>query len=320
MKLTFALPIAASILMVSCGNDSQFDGFTKAKDTGLHYKFFTHNDDAKKTEIGSLIYFSYNISTYPQDSTIVNSKAVSQDGSGYTKFAIQAVSFKGGSFEDGLLMMHQGDSAAFIISADSFFLKTMGMNALPPGIKPGGHLKGVFGVKDVKTKAEAEENQKQQMAEQEQKMREAQAKEAADLDKYLADNKITNKATESGLIYIEMKKGNGSKPAATDMVQVHYTGTLLDGTKFDSSRDHGDKPVEFPLNQVIPAWTEGLQLMAKGGKAKLIVPSRIGYGPRGSGPIPAFSTLIFEVELIDFKSAPPQQMPEQHGPNDGHNH
>ena len=320
MKLNFALPIAAAIFLVSCGNDSQFDGFTKAKETGLHYKFFTHNEKAKKTEMGGGIYFSYNISTFPQDSTIVNSKAVSQDGSGYTNFAIQAVSFKGGSFEDGLLMMHEGDSAAFIISADSFFLRTMSMTALPPGIKPGDHLKGVFGLKSVKTKAELEENQKQQMADQEKKMREAQEKESADLDKYLADNKITTKATESGLIFIDIKKGKGNKPKATDIVKVHYVGTLLDGTKFDSSIDRKE-PVEFPLNQVIPAWTEGLQLMSIGGKAKLIVPSTIGYGPRGQGPIPPFSTLVFEVELLDIKAAPEQaQMPEQHGPNDGHNH
>jgi len=319
MKLKFALPVASVILMASCGNDSQFDGFTKAKESGLHYKIFKHNDDAKKIEKGSGIYFSYIISTFPQDSVIVNSKNVSQDGSGYTRFGIQEVSFQGGSFEDGLLMMHEGDSAAFIIPADSFFLKTMGMNALPPGVKPGGHLKGVFSVKEVKSKEEVEANQKQQMAEQEKMMKEMQAKEAGDLEKYIADNKITAKATESGLIYIETKKGSGAKPSATDMVKVHYTGKLLDGTTFDSSVDRG-QPVEFPLNQVIPGWTEGLQLMSKGGKAKLIIPSAIGYGARGQGPIPPFSPLVFDVELIDIMAAPAQQMPEQHGPNDGHNH
>lgn len=323
MRLLSTLSIASVILLSSCGNDSKFDGFTRAKETGLHYKFYTHNDTAKRVEMGSGLYFSYKISTFPKDSLIVNSKDVSQDGSGYTRFLLQAVSFKG-SFEDGFLMMHRGDSAAFIIPADSFFLKTMGMNALPPGINPGDHLKGVFSIKDVLTKAEIDKNQEQQKAEYEQKMKEASEKEKADLDKYLADNKITTAPTESGLIYIELKKGKGPSPKPTDVVTAHYHGTFLDGTVFDSSIER-KKPVDFPLNQVIPGWTEGLGKMAKGGKAKLIVPSNIGYGPQGRpGGIPPFSTLVFEVELIDFKAAPeqqmPQPMPEGHGPNDGHNH
>ena len=318
MKLKFTIPAASLLLLASCGSDSQFSGFTKAKESGLHYKFFKHNDDAKQVELGSGINFSYIISTFPNDSVIVNSKNVSQDGTGFTRFAIQAVSFKGGSFEDGLLMMHEGDSAAFIIPADSFFLKTMGMNELPAGIKPGSHLKGTFFVKEVKSKAEVEENQKKQMAEREAMMREMKQKEAADRDKYLAYNKITAKPTESGLIYIETKKGSGKKPAATDVVKVHYTGKLLDGTVFDSSVERG-KPVEFPLNQVIPGWTEGLQLMGIGGKATLIIPSNIAYG-MGQGPIPPYSTLVFEVELIDILKGMPGAPPQEHGPNDGHNH
>jgi FKBP-type peptidyl-prolyl cis-trans isomerase FkpA len=317
MKLKFTLPAAAILLLSSCGNDSQFSGFTKAKESGLHYKFFKHNDEAKQVELGSGINFSYIISTFPNDSVIVNSKNVSQDGSGLTRFAIQAVSFKGGSFEDGLLMMHEGDSAAFIIPADSFFLKTMGMNELPAGIKPGSHLKGSFFVKEVKSKAEVEENQKKQMAEREVMMREMQQKESTDRDKYLTENKITAKPTESGLIYIETKKGSGKKPQATDIVKVHYTGKLLNGTVFDSSVDRG-QPVEFPLNQVIPGWTEGLQLMGIGGKATLIIPSNIAYG-MGQGPIPPYSTLVFDVELIDIIKGG-QAAPEQHGPHDGHNH
>ena len=85
---------------------------------------------------------------------------------------------------------------------------------------------------------------------------------------------------------------------------VHYTGTLLDGTKFDSSLDRGE-PTTFPLNQVIPGWTEAIQLMTKGSKAKLIIPSALGYGPNdvGNGAIPAYSTLVFDVELVNIKKA-----------------
>lgn len=105
--------------------------------------------------------------------------------------------------------------------------------------------------------------------------------------------------TKSGLQIQTIKEGTGDAPKATDTVKVHYTGTLIDGTKFDSSVDRG-QPAEFPLNGVIAGWTEGLQLMKVGGKSRLVIPPEIGYGARGSGPIPANSTLIFEVELIEI--------------------
>lgn len=106
--------------------------------------------------------------------------------------------------------------------------------------------------------------------------------------------------TASGLQIETIAEGTGPSPKATDTVKVHYTGTLIDGTKFDSSVDRGE-PAVFPLNGVIPGWTEGLQLMKVGGKAKLVVPPAIGYGPSGRGPIPPNATLIFDVELISIE-------------------
>lgn len=105
--------------------------------------------------------------------------------------------------------------------------------------------------------------------------------------------------TKSGLKYRRIKEGNGKHPSATDRVKVHYTGTLIDGTKFDSSIDRGE-PITFPLNQVIPGWTEGLQLMDEGSKYMLYIPYNLGYGMHEMGNIPAGSTLIFEVELIQI--------------------
>jgi len=106
------------------------------------------------------------------------------------------------------------------------------------------------------------------------------------------------KTTSSGLQYEVLKEGNGKKPSASDVVKVHYEGKLIDGVTFDSS--YGDDPVEFPLNQVITGWSEGLQLMSVGSKYRLFIPSELGYGAEGMGPIPPSSVLIFEVELLDI--------------------
>ena len=107
--------------------------------------------------------------------------------------------------------------------------------------------------------------------------------------------------TASGLIYTELKAGSGPSPTATDTVKVNYRGTLADGTEFDSSYKRG-QPAEFPLNRVIPCWTEGVQKMKVGGKAKLVCPPSIAYGDRGAGrAVPPGATLTFEVELLDIK-------------------
>lgn len=104
--------------------------------------------------------------------------------------------------------------------------------------------------------------------------------------------------TSTGLVYESLKEGSGASPAATDTVKVHYRGTFLDGKEFDSSYKRG-QPTEFPLNRVIPCWTEGVQKMKPGGKARLTCPPAIAYGERGAGGvIPPNSTLQFEIELI----------------------
>jgi FKBP-type peptidyl-prolyl cis-trans isomerase FkpA len=118
---------------------------------------------------------------------------------------------------------------------------------------------------------------------------------------FLADNATKDgvKVTSSGLQYVVLKEGTGKSPKATDEVVVHYRGTLLNGTEFDSSYKRGE-PISFRLNQVIPGWTEGVQLMKEGGKYKFFIPSKLAYGSRGTpgGPIGPDETLVFEVELL----------------------
>jgi len=120
---------------------------------------------------------------------------------------------------------------------------------------------------------------------------------------YLADNakKDGVTVTDSGLQYEVLTEGTGASPNATDTVEVHYEGTLTDGKKFDSSYDRG-QTIEFPLNGVIPGWTEGVQLMKEGGKYRFTIPSDLAYGPRGiPGAIPGGATLVFVVELVKVK-------------------
>ena len=121
-------------------------------------------------------------------------------------------------------------------------------------------------------------------------------------EKFLAENKSKKDVftTESGLQYQVVTEGTGDKPTATDKVKVHYTGTLLDGTKFDSSVDRGE-PMEFPVNGVIKGWTEVLQLMPVGSKYIVWIPSDLAYGERGAGQdIKPNSTLKFEIELLEI--------------------
>ncbi|KPU83352.1 peptidylprolyl isomerase [Psychromonas sp. PRT-SC03] len=131
------------------------------------------------------------------------------------------------------------------------------------------------------------------------KMAEKKAKTLLEAKNFLAENaKVEGvTVTKSGLQYSIIKKADGPKPKVTDTVTVHYVGKLIDGTVFDSSIKRG-QPAKFPLNRVIPGWTEGLQLMSVGEKMKFVIPADLAYGDQGAGTIPAGATLIFEVELL----------------------
>lgn len=150
-----------------------------------------------------------------------------------------------------------------------------------------------------------------------QKRRDAQAKEAEAKSKaFLESNgkKQGVTTTASGLQYEVITEGQGPKPRPEQFVTVHYTGTLVDGKEFDSSVKRGE-PVTFPLNGVIPGWTEGVQLMSAGAKYRMVIPPALAYGDRGAGGvIPPNAALIFEVELISFSDNPPApQDPAQGG-------
>lgn len=145
-----------------------------------------------------------------------------------------------------------------------------------------------------------EMSEQYQVAKQQQQTQ--QATENAEIGiAFLAENAEREGVvtTGTGLQYEVISEGDGASPTAEDTVRVHYHGTLIDGTVFDSSVDRGE-PAEFPLNRVISGWTEGVQLMKVGSKYKFYIPSDLAYGPRATGSIKPNSTLIFEVELLDI--------------------
>lgn len=170
--------------------------------------------------------------------------------------------------------------------------------ALMQGIEDGMGDSLIFETAEIQQLAQAGE-QAMQAKQQElaSKMAEENIEKGA---AFLAENgqKEGVITTDSGLQYEVMSEGDGASPVATDTVKVHYKGTLLDGTEFDSSYSRGE-PAVFPLNRVIPGWTEGVQTMKEGGKTRFFIPSELAYGERATGNITPNSTLIFEVELLD---------------------
>jgi len=174
---------------------------------------------------------------------------------------------------------------------------------LPPNLKPEDKFTFLFGVIDITDREGVQKLQEQIQAKEMEKARAAQvgqlAADAVAIDTYLAEKKIDAQKDESGLRYVITTPGSGDKPSLESTVKVNYKGSLLaDGSVFDKS----ESPIEFPLSNLIQGWQIGFQLLPKGTKATLYIPSTLGYGANGAPPnIPPNANLVFEVELIDFK-------------------
>jgi FKBP-type peptidyl-prolyl cis-trans isomerase FkpA len=271
-------------------------GDFKTTATGLKYKFITQNEKGKKPVLGDFVTV---VAYYKAPDTIFFDSRKSPTP--YI-FPIMESTYKGDLFE-GLQLMSVGDSAIFELNGDSLMLKTFRVKELPKYVKAGSTIHVHVKMTKIQPKDEFQAEMQAKFEADAKKSQAAQAKEDSILAIYLKKNNITTQPTRSGLIYIEDVKGTGPMAQAGHTVKVHYTGRLLDGTKFDSSVDR-NLPFEFEVGKgkVIKGWDEGIPKMSVGGKARLIIPSKIAYGERGAPPsISPYSTLVFEVELLEVK-------------------
>ncbi|MCR5013346.1 MAG: FKBP-type peptidyl-prolyl cis-trans isomerase [Bacteroidales bacterium] len=281
-----ATGLLLSAVVTSCGPKSPFPGY-KATENGLYYKQITKGT-GEQIKDGDVV--KVDLAYYINDSLLYSTDSLPEQA-----YDLVHESFFKGDLYDGFRLMHVGDSMSFMINGDSLFTKQFRVPTKPDFLTPGAYLRW-----EVKVDQAMTEEDFQKMKEEEAAALQQASKDA--LAAYLAENGITAQPTETGLVYVQTKPGKGRKPQEGQNVKVHYTGRLLDGTVFDSSIDRGE-PIEFPLgaHQVIPGWDEGIAMMSKGEKGILYIPYDLAYGPRQTGPIPAYSNLIFEVELVDFK-------------------
>jgi FKBP-type peptidyl-prolyl cis-trans isomerase FkpA len=265
----------------------------KQTESGLNYMFHTSNKGPKPSVDNIVkIDFAYR---YPADSVFFESKSFGQ--ASFIK--IEPSGYPGDIYE-ALRMMAKGDSASFKFNANSFFTITAGSPFVPDFINPDDSIFVDIMMHDFFDQAGYEAYMERER-EEAMKGREERAKnESSELEKYLQANNINTQPEESGLVIVVTEQGKGPKPTSGQKVTAHYTGTMLDGTKFDSSVDR-NQPFTFTLGmgQVIRGWDEGFSKLNVGSKARLIIPSHLAYGDSDRGPvIKAYSTLVFDVELI----------------------
>jgi len=258
-------------------------GFKKTE-TGFEYKMIK-DAEGRTVKMGDFLTLNMSFATL-NDSTLFNTFENEEP----LNFKFQESLFNG-AINDGLMMMSAGDSAQFLVPASKVY-----GDQLPDFLKADDKLTYTVSMIKIASAAEQQKAQEESMAKQKSIDDEA-------LNTHIQQKGYKAEKTESGLYYVVTKEGNGQFPKAGQKVKVHYTGTLLDGSKFDSSKDR-DKEFEFPLGQgrVIKGWDEGIAKFSKGGSGILLIPSDLGYGSRGAGPkIPPNAPLVFEIDLIDFQ-------------------
>ena len=291
-----------TLAVVGMSYGCQSEEFLVSED-GYQYKYITKGK-GKLPKNGEVIMYNM-IYKNEKDSTIFQS-------TGTQAALIQCDTMQwenSGPLFKAFKIIKEGDSILLKIPTTALFLESFKAPAVPQGLNPDGEITFCIGAVKIMTQQEAQAESQKMREKQQEEMLAASVgqkdKEIEVIDTYLKENNITAKSTESGLRYVIDVEGTGNYPQPGDSVMVQYTGTLLDGTKFDSSYDRPDDgPFTFLLGrrQVIQGWDEGIALLKTGGKGTLYIPSALAYGPRAKGAIiKANSILKFEVELVGIE-------------------
>ncbi|HEY8402189.1 MAG TPA: FKBP-type peptidyl-prolyl cis-trans isomerase [Cytophagaceae bacterium] len=278
-KLLFLSGISSLIIFQSC---NQY----KTTDSGIKYKIIADSATAE-VENGGIALINFIIKN-DEDSVLLDT---------YKDLGPQQMPIQDGYLENAFALLSKGDSAEFIVAADSVYGPGP-EGELPEGIKKGSKLKLLVKVENVFTKKEVDE----EMARQEEfrnQIMEQYVQDTTTIAQYLDKNNIRAKKTINGIYYVVHKKGDGMSIQPGDSVNIHYTGKLMDGTVFDSSKDRGPLPVNVGMGEVIRGWDEGLMYLNKGDKATIYIPSALAYGPYEQPGIPANSTLVFDIEIMN---------------------
>ncbi len=290
LKKNVLIGLSLLALAVSCGPYKTAPG-------GLKYEMIA--DSAGKTgELGGFVAFDL-IMTTSKDSTLQNSFVGGQP----MWVEIFKPTYKG-CFYEAFQLLSEGDSARFVVQADSFFLRTLGDSVMPPKIDPKDELTLLIKVRKVYDKNYVEQERKKNQAQGQVRMEQMTKQITVDsalIVAYLTKNKIKAERTSQG-VHIQYTKNNktGVNLMQGDSVSVHYVGRLLDGTEFDRSKG---EPLTLTLGsrQVIPGWEDALLHMKRGEKATVFIPSALAYGDRDMQTIPANSVLVFDIEVVDHK-------------------
>jgi len=295
MKALSAIALLASVILVSStcqrpssvheGGPPDFLGYTKTSQ-GAYYKVVTAGK-GRKPAVGNYVRLHL-INSNVRDSVIFSTYS---GKIGPVEFQLADAS-DGGDVMHILPILSEGDSAICFLRSDSVYRAMM-----PPYAKPGEWVK--YRIKLLNTWT-PEQYKVQKELHQEILIR----TQGAEIEKALSKQGVRNyEKTTSGVYVVIENHGQGALPESGQRVHVHYTGTLMDGTKFDSSRDR-NKPFSFVLGQgsVIKGWEDGIPLFRPGGKGRLYIPSPLGYGENGTGSIPPNAILVFDIELLDSES------------------
>ncbi len=270
------LALMAAVVLLSACNKTQ-----KTEDGLIEYKIFKTDESARGVVKGDMLLLNMKGIAKTKDTVLFNSY---ESGKPYY-IPAEEPTLKG-----LFSLLKKGDSLEFFVNADSLYLKSFGSPA-PESLGSGEIIHFTASLVDVYSQEEMQKKMEEQNAE-------VIARDSVSLANFVASIGSVEK-TATGLMYQVKKKGSGKKAKKGDNVSVQYVGSLLNGTIFDQTKP-GTPDFNFPvgMGQVIPGWDEGLQLMSEGDEYKFIIPWNLAYGPRGGGPIPPYSSLVFEVKLV----------------------